>query len=171
MRPAFLLVAAALAMLNSTALGQTAADRGGAQQDRTFIEQAALEGAALVRTAELAMARANDDRIRTFAQRLVEDQTPINQEIAILAGDTGIGLASTEPPPDAEPADLAGLKVAGFDRAWLGETVAAHERLVALFERQSAEGGDDRLRRFTANHLPDFQQKLTIVRSLADEIR
>ncbi|WP_192499148.1 DUF4142 domain-containing protein [Skermanella pratensis] len=141
-----------------------------AAQDRQFVEQASRAGLARVETAEQALAKAHDGRVRTLAERIVEDQRPINQELTVFAGDAGIVPLSAEASPASVPGDLLELAGAAFDRAYLEAETATQRMLIDLFDRQSREGADPALRTFAANHLLSLRDHLEIARSLGDEL-
>lgn len=141
-----------------------------AAQDRRFVEQASRAGLVRLETAEQALAKAHDGRVRTLAERVVEDQGPINQELTVLAGDAGIAPAPAEASPDPAPGGLLDLTGAAFDRAYLEAEAATQETLIDLFDRQSREGADPALRTFAANHLLSLRDHLEIARSLGDEL-
>ncbi|UEM20595.1 DUF4142 domain-containing protein [Skermanella mucosa] len=141
-----------------------------AVQDRQFVERASRAGLARLESAEQALAKAQDGRVRTLAERVVEDQRPINQELTVLAGDAGIAPLSAEASPASAPGVLLDLAGAAFDRAYLETETATQETLIDLFDRQSSEGADPALRTFAANHLPSLRDHLEIARALGDEL-
>src|SRR3954447_5743361 len=64
--------------------------------DQHFVEAAAELGLSRIAGAEDALTRVRDNRVRIFAERLIEDHRPINEELALLAADVGIPIP--EPP-------------------------------------------------------------------------
>ncbi|EWY42867.1 hypothetical protein N825_02165 [Skermanella stibiiresistens SB22] len=149
--------------------GPAMAEAGDPARDARFVEEVSRAGLARLETAERAIAKAGDRRVRILAERIIEDQRPINEELSVLAGDAGIDTATLEAP--SEPAgDLSALSGAAFDKAWLKAEMAAQRSLIDLFDRQAKEGADASLKTFAANHLASLRDHLDIARSLGDEL-
>jgi putative membrane protein len=146
-----------------------AAAAGPSEQDRRFVEAAALAEASRIKAAERALTKASDNRVRIFAERIVEDHRPINEELTVLASDVGIDLVP-DAASDPSPKDLFSLSGNAFDHAWLDAEAKAHEELIELFGQQADKGENQQLRTFAANHLASLRDHLEIARSLGVEL-
>jgi putative membrane protein len=142
---------------------------GPSEQDRRFVEAAVLAETSRIESAERALTKASDNRVRIFAERIIEDHRPINEELSVLASDVGISLSSDTAP---EPAgkDLEALSGNAFDHAWLDAEAKAHQGLIELFGQQADKGENEPLRTFAANHLASLRDHLEIARSLGAEL-
>jgi putative membrane protein len=149
-------------------LGNTAA-AGPSEQDRRFVEAAALAEASRIEAAERALTRASDNRVRIFAERIIEDHRPINEELTVLASDIGIALVP-DGVSDPLPKDLSSLSGNAFDHAWLDAEAEAHQELIELFSQQADKGENQPLKTFAANHLASLRDHLEIARSLGAEL-
>jgi putative membrane protein len=149
--------------------GPALAEAGDPARDARFVEEVSRAGLARLEAAERALAKAGDRRVRILAERIIEDQRPINEELSVLASDAGIAAAAPE--STTEPAgDLSTLSGAAFDKAWLKAEMAAQRTLIDLFDRQSKDGADTSLKTFAANHLVSLRDHLDIAQSLGDEL-
>ncbi len=150
-------------------LWNTTAAAGPSEQDRRFVEAAALAEASRIEAAERALTRASDNRVRIFAERIIEDHRPINEELTVLASDIGIALvpdAASDPPSK----DLSSLSGNAFNHAWLNAEAEAHQELIELFSQQADKGENQPLKTFAANHLASLRDHLEIARSLGAEL-
>src|SRR4051794_1618185 len=95
--PGLLLVLLAVV---APALWDASAAAGPSEQDRRFVEAAARAETARIESAEQALTKASDNRVRIFAERIIEDHRPINEELAALSAAVG---ASAPPQAGARP--------------------------------------------------------------------
>jgi putative membrane protein len=151
------------------AFWNTAAAAGPSEQDRRFVEAAALAEASRIEAAERALTKASDSRVRIFAERIIEDHRPINEELTVLASDIGIALVP-DVASDPSSRDLSSLSGNAFDHAWLDAEAEAHQELIELFSRQADKGENQPLKTFAANHLASLRDHLEIARSLGAEL-
>jgi len=142
---------------------------GPSEQDRRFVEAAARAEVSRIEAAEQALTKASDKRARVFAERIIEDHRPINEELTVLASDAGIALSS-DAVSDPLPKDLSSLSGNAFDHAWLDSEAKAHQELIELFNQQADKGENQQLRTFAANHLASLRDHLEIARSLGAEL-
>ena len=135
--------------------------------DTTFINQAALSGMAEVQAGQLAATKAGRPAVKQFAQQMVTDHTPVNQQLMQLAQSKGV-----TPPADLDPAHQAILarlqreRGATFDRDYMRGQISDHQAAVALFQRESQEGTDPDLKSFAGQTLPTLQQHLAMAQKL-----
>ena len=88
-------------------------------QDRLFVHLMAAGGMAEVESARLASSRAGGP-VQAFAQRLLQDHGPANEQLARLAQQNQVPLPA-RPDPDhrAMQAQLQGLSGPAFERAYV----------------------------------------------------
>lgn len=140
-----------------------------AEQDRRFVEAAARSEASRIESAEQALTKASDKRVRIFAERIIEDHRPMSQELTVLASDAGISFVAdaASSPPTRSFDNLSGN---AFEHAWLDAEAKAHQQLIDLFGQQAEKGENQQLRTFAANHLASLRDHLEIARSLGAEL-
>jgi putative membrane protein len=128
--------------------------------------QAALSSSALeIELARIAFVRAQSPDVRAFARQMLID----HREMAIKLDNFGLVrgyLIDWQLEPEgANTIDrLRSLDSASFDRAYMDEMVAAHERAVAMLETQAASGRETAA---VANDvLPTVRHHLEMARDL-----
>ena len=151
-------------------LGQTAVAQGtkmAGHTDRTFVHMASSGGLAEVQLGQLATKQAASPDVKQFGQRMVDDHTKANKELATIAQGKNMPIATELDPKHRALADkLAKLQGVAFDREYLLGQVADHEQTIALFTTQIKEGQDADLKTFASETLPTLQDHLQTVRAL-----
>lgn len=150
------------------AVSSTAFAQNVAEDDAGFLKQAAHNGHAEVESSRLAQQKASSAQVKAFAQRMVEDHTKSNAELAQLAASKGVQLPKE---PDASQQAkieaLGALSGAEFDRQYVEQMgVTAHQLTIALFQRGASNARDPEIKAFAAKTLPTLQQHLEMARAL-----
>ncbi len=134
--------------------------------DHEFVTKATEGGMKEVELGKLAAQKASNAEVKAFANRMVTDHGKSNSELASVSGSMH--------KPDADkltpPAKLATATGADFDRAYMAEMVSAHTATVALYEKQSREGSDEKLKKFATEKLPTVRDHLEKARALQAKV-
>lgn len=139
--------------------------------DMEFAIQAADAGLAEIELGKLAMERASDQRIKEFAQRMVNEHEQANDELLAIAARHNITL----PPVGGEDQidkqrDLREKTGEAFDREYMELMVADHDDVVSLFEDASSDVRNSDLQAFAAKTLPSLKRHAEEARTLRDSI-
>jgi putative membrane protein len=140
--------------------------------DTDFLAQAATSGNAEVKLSELATKQAGDDKVKTFAQKLVKEHTALNDKLA----DAGRGLKfgvvlALEKETKATYDRLSKLQGAEFDREYLKQMIDDHEKAVTLFEREAKTGTNADVKKFAGDNLAKIKEHLKEARDLRDGLK
>jgi putative membrane protein len=173
----FLIAAVAMATpvaMAQSALPSTAPSASGAhashlaQGDASFLKQAAENGNAEVESSKLAVTKATNDKVRAFAQQMIDDHTKAGNELKALANAKGVEVSSE--PSLMQQGKLKLLSTADgakFDQEYANEMgVKAHEDTVKLFEKASREAKDPQVKAWAAKTLPTLKTHLEHARAL-----
>ncbi len=126
--------------------------------DKKFIQKAAVGGMAEVQLAELAQKKTSDDKVKAFAQKMIDDHTPNNEQLVKLATDKGV-----TPPADLdamhqkEMSRLEALSGTKFDKAYLKGQEKDHAVMLKLFQTEAKGGHDAELKQFAQTTIPTIQ--------------
>lgn len=129
--------------------------------DRLFVMEAARGGMAEVRMAQMALQKTKNAQVRQYAQQMIQDHTPANQQLMQLAQQKGI-----TPPTDLGKYQvvmtrLAQLSGNEFDRAYMSEAgMNGHMENLAVHRRQAELGQDAELKAYAVRVLPVVQKHL-----------
>jgi putative membrane protein len=119
--------------------GPNAGDVGQVMQDKMFLRKAADGGIAEVKLGELAVQKASSDEVKAFAQKMVEDHTKMNNDMARLADSMGVMMPKTMNKDDqAEYYKLKGLSGNDFDIEYLIFMVKDHHKDLHEFRVEAA---------------------------------
>lgn len=124
--------------------GPNAGDVGQVMEDKMFLRKAAEGGIAEVKLGQLALQKASSDDVKAFAQRMVDDHTKMNNELAQVADSMGVTLPRTMSKDDqAEYDKLKGLSGNDFDTEYLTCMVKDHHNDLHEFRMEAANGRAD----------------------------
>jgi putative membrane protein len=139
--------------------------------DTTFVKEAAMGGMAEVEMGQLAATKAQSADVKQFGQRMVDDHGKANNELKSLASQKNVTL-----PPELDAkhkglrAKLEKMSGAEFDRAYMAEMVADHNKDVASFSRESKSGKDPELKAWAAKTLPTLQEHQKMAREINSKV-
>lgn len=137
-----------------------------------FYIEAAQGGLAEVELGKLAAQNAQSPEVKSFGQMMVADHSKANAELQTVAGRKQVTLPTTPATGhQATMAPLQGLSGAEFDKAYVNAMVAAHEKDVALFERQAASDGDPDAKAFAAKTLPTLKKHLEAIKDIQSKLK
>jgi putative membrane protein len=140
--------------------------------DKDFLMQAYTACFADVKHSELAEKQATNDKVREFARQLVKDHTKTNEQFGALALTNKLAAITGLEKGDVDVHDrLAKLKGEDFDRAYIRQMVADHEKAVRLFEGEVKSGTDAKLKEFAEKTLPMLRDQLKQAREIAKAIK
>lgn len=165
-------VAAAAAPPANTQTGAAQATTQKAADDADFVKRAAAAAQTELDAAKRAIARSGPVEVKTFAERMVEDHTVSLAELMSLSPTPPPTVESAPPSTasaqtvQASPTPPPTAPVAPEDRAYLDESIATHEMLVALYTAQSTDGKDERLKLWAQQKLPMLREHLELGRTV-----
>lgn len=144
-----------------------------AAEDRQFIAAAALVGMAEIEMARLAQRKSSSERIKQFAQHMIDDHTDAHNELTQVASSRGVTLPVLPAAEDREMIDrMQELDGAAFDRMYIEQAgLKAHTRMEELFQKAALESNDSDLKTFAAAMLPVIRQHLQVAREMGGKVR
>jgi len=136
--------------------------------DGTFMKRADADGMAEVAMGRLALEKSSNSGVKQLAQRIVDDHTKADDQLAALARSKQVTLP-TQPMADARKTADAMRKMNGsaFDEAWAKHMVSDHQKAIALFSRESKGGSDADVRNFATATLPVLRTHLQLAQQLS----
>lgn len=140
-------------------------------QDRLFIRNAAIGGAAEVESGKMAEKKATSEPLKNFAKRMVDEHTPANDKLAQLAKAKGIALPQAlDPDHETMRQQLQQLNRTAFDRQYLLNQIIDHQKMVQLLEWQITSGMDDDLKSYAMQNLPIVLDHLRAAQELQAQL-
>jgi putative membrane protein len=122
-------------------------DVGQVMQDKMFLRKAAEGGIAEVKLGQLAAQKGSSDDVKAFGQKMVDDHTKLNSEMAQVADSMGVMLPKSMNKEDqAEYDKLNALSGNDFDVEYLSFMVKDHHKDLHEFRIEAASHADPTLR-------------------------
>jgi putative membrane protein len=155
-----------------TTPGQTTVPNQNAQADvradAAFVQQAASGNMMEVQLGQTAQVRASNAAVKQFGQRMVNDHTNLETQLANLATTNGLVLQQKLISKHQDQMNrLSKLSGQAFDSAYMSQMVMDHQEDIANFTTQSRSAKSAAVRSLATNALPVLQQHL----SLANQVR
>lgn len=140
--------------------------------DQQFTMMASMGNQAEIETGQLAATKGTNALVKAYGQQMVMDHTPVAPELDSIA--SSLGLSS----PDTLDAEHKALKQTlttltgkAFDTTYISSQVRDHQKMIALFEQETASGQNTRLKNFAAKHLPHLRMHLAKADSIRNVIK
>ncbi len=129
------------------------------QQDMSFLKDAAQGGMAEVELGKLAQNNAQDDQVKQFGAKMVQDHSAANNQLAQIASSKGLQLPQQiDRKDEQQQARLAKLRGTEFDRAYMAAMVKDHDKDAKAFRQEAQAGTDPDLKRFARQTLATIEQ-------------
>ena len=120
-----------------------------------------MGGMAEVELGKLAQQNAQNDDVKQFGARMVQDHTDANQQLMPILSAKDFTVPSSSTRSTARRMDrLSKMRGAEFDRAYMREMVQDHDKDVKKFRQEAEHGNDADLKSFAQNTLPVLEQHL-----------
>ena len=168
---------ASTAFMPAVALAQTpqatprpAATQAGAQVPAAadFVNRAAISNMFEIQSSQLAQQKAQNERVRQFAQNMVQDHTAAGDKLKSSAqGIQGATIPSSLDQPHQQMVQtLQSASGPGFDRDYVQMQVTAHRDAVSLFDQYAQNGDNQQLKQFAQQTLPTLREHLQSVEQI-----
>src|SRR5688572_4130122 len=127
--------------------------------DKHFMKSVAGGNMFEIQLSQLAQQKSQDEKVKQFAQKMVQDHTKAGEELKQLAQSKGVQLPQQLPEMKQEELQIfQTLSGAEFDQAYKSCMKVGHAKNVAAFEEKSKHAKDAELKAWTAKTLPVLQQ-------------
>jgi putative membrane protein len=140
-------------------------------EDKDFLKDAAIGGLYEVKLGQMVVKQAASDDVKHFAQRMVDDHTKVNRDLAELAQKEGFTLPTELDKKHRDMLDkLSREGGAKLDRTYMEGAVADHHDDVKAFEHEAKDGKNPAIKQFASSTLPVLQDHLNLARQTLDRI-
>ena len=149
---------------------KTAAD--GVLEEKQQFFTYALSGSMLeIQMAQLALATAESQEIKDYAQMIAKEHQEVNEALRVIAEEKEFNLPLTMMEKQEEKLDeLQEAKGAEFDRTYLNMQIEMHQQSIDQFESMQPEIEDQELSQWIDNTLPILRQHLEQALQIQEQI-
>ncbi|MDB6112863.1 MAG: outer membrane protein [Pedosphaera sp.] len=135
--------------------------------DNQFMQRAAQDGKAEIRMGQVIVQKAQNQDLRNYGQRLINDHTRMDQQLAQIAARKTVLLPTQADAAHQQMMDtLTSLSGMDFDQSALQDAIRDHQTDIQLYQQASTTLQDPDLRAFAQQSLPILQQHLDLARQL-----
>jgi putative membrane protein len=136
--------------------------------NRNLLQELAAVSRYQIEVAQLAQKRSASEQVRSFAQRMLDENTAALEQAQRLAQETGVKLPATlDREHRAAIQRLSRLSGAAFDRQFIAKAGMADQQANRiLLERITARASDPRLQRLAVAMMPAVEQNMVMAQEL-----
>ncbi len=136
--------------------------------DQALLVQLAQANQAEIDAAKLAQGKTQNQEVKNFAQKMIDDHTKALQEIQQLAQAKGVSLpVETDSKHKKMEQKMSALSGDAFDRRYVAQAgVAEHQKTHALLRRVQTRAKDADLKALAAKLQPTVEEHLNSVRQV-----
>lgn len=132
-----------------------------------FVDEATAKGIAEIETAKLAIEKGQSPEVKSFAEKMIEDHTKLNQDLKELAQEKNLEIADDATLMDQAKAMILEMREGeGFDDHYASNQVTAHEQTIELFENAAKNLNDEDLRELATDSLETLREHLATAKEL-----
>jgi putative membrane protein len=136
-------------------------------EEKAFVQEAASGGRTEVELSKIAQKSENTD-VKNFANRMIQDHTMANAQLATLATSLGIETPKALDSEHERLRDrLQALHGKAFDEQYMREMVDDHNKAVKLFQLEERSGDNAELIQFAQKTLPMLEEHQKMAQELS----
>jgi putative membrane protein len=141
------------------------------EKEKTFVKEAAMGGMAEVELGRLAQQNAQNDDVKQFGARMVQDHTAANEQLMTIVAAKDVTVPQQLDQKHRQTFDkLEKMKGAEFDRAYMREMVEDHDKTVKKFRQEAQQGNDPDLKAFAQTTLPVLEQHHKLAQDISKSL-
>lgn len=136
--------------------------------DRDFVKEALQGGMAEVQMGQLALQKSNNDQIKQFAQKMVDDHTKLGDQMKPVAQQLGVKEPAAPSKKDKETiAKLQNLNGDAFDKAYVQTMLKDHKHDEMAFKREAEMGADPNVKQAATQGEQVISAHLQLIKQIA----
>ena len=129
--------------------------------DAAFLAMAAEADMTVAHLGRMAETNAAASEVKNLAKTLVQDHTSDYERLSVLCSKVGYKIPKGVDRQDQQTfAKLRHVEGKPFDRAFLSEQSAEHEKLINAFRREAERGTNPEIKDYASKTLPTIEQHL-----------
>ena len=134
--------------------------------DSLFVKKALQGGIAEVQLGQLTLQKSNNDQVKQFAQKMIDDHTKLGDQMKPIAQQVGVSVPTEPSKKDKQTmAKLQALSGSAYDQAYIKDMIKDHKQDLSDFQMEASSGQDQTVKdaatqgsKVIAQHLQMAQQ-------------
>lgn len=145
---------------------------GRPEEAAAFLGQAAQDSLAEIELCEMALQKTENDDVKMFAQRMIDEHGQMGSRIEQLAAGMGIDLPKQEQDEDKSVMQqMEKLSGAEFDRKFMEHNVEDHEKDVKVFQHYADTAGDEDIRKLARDGAARLREHLKMAQDIVRKLK
>jgi putative membrane protein len=109
--------------------------------DKIFVKKAIQGSIAEVQLGELTLQKSNNDQVKQFARKMIDDHTKLNEQMRPVAQQLGVEISTEVSKKDKSVmSKMQALSGAADDQAYIKEMVKDHKQDLSEFLMEASNG-------------------------------
>lgn len=156
---------AGLTLVGGCTMAESQASKG--DVNAQFLTEAAQDSTSEIELSKIAVDRAQDPRVKQFAQMMVQDHDQQNQQLMQVASSKGTDAPARVDEVHGKTAThLRQLSGSQFDMAYMSCMVADHAKVLSKFQDKAASAPDPEVRAFAQSQVATLRAHLDHAREI-----
>ncbi len=138
--------------------------------DRMFVKNALQGGMAEVQLGQLTLQKSNNEQIKQFAQKMIDDHSKLGDQMKPVAQQIGVDLPTEISKKDkATIAKLQALSGSAYDQAYVKDMVKDHKKDLSEFQMEASTGQDQAVKDAASQGSQVIAQHLQLIQQIAKD--
>jgi putative membrane protein len=138
--------------------------------DKLFVRKAMQGGMAEVQLGQMTLQKTNNDQVKQFAQRMIDDHTKMNDQMKPVAQQLGVDVPGQVSKKDrATMAKLEALSGPAYDQAYIKDMVKDHKQDLSDFQMEASSGQDQTVKDAASQGSKVIAQHLQMAQQMAKD--
>jgi len=138
--------------------------------DRMFVSKAMQGGMAEVQLGQLTLQKSNNEQVKQFAQRMIDDHTKLNDQMKPVAQQLGVSVPDQISKNDRKTiAKMQALSGTAYDQAYIKDMVKDHKQDLNQFQMEASSGQDQTVKDAASQGSKVIAQHLQMAQQLAKD--
>ena len=138
--------------------------------DRMFVTKAMQGSMAEVQLGQLTLQKSNNEQVKQFAQRMIDDHTKLNDQMKPVAQQLGVTVPNQVSKNDRKTmAKLQALSGSAYDQAYINDMVKDHKQDLNDFQMEASSGQDQTVKDAATQGSKVIAQHLQMAQQLAKD--
>ncbi|MBZ9823180.1 DUF4142 domain-containing protein [Mesorhizobium sp. CA4] len=138
-----------------------------ADKAQDFVDKAAAGGMFEVESSKIAQGKAQDQAVKDFAQKMIDDHGSANAKLETIAGEQKLKVAAQTDAAHKSNLDALNTGKDSFDKSYVQMQRDAHADAVKLFEAYAKYGDNAQLKTFAQETLPTLKMHQEMIEKIA----
>jgi putative membrane protein len=138
--------------------------------DKMFVRKALQGGMAEVQLGQLTLQKSNNDQVKQFAQKMIDDHTKLGEQMKPVAQQLGVPIPDSPSKKDkATMAKLQALSGSAYDQAYIKDMIKDHKQDLSEFQTEASSGQDQTVKEAASQGSKVIAQHLQLIEQLAKD--